>query len=120
MTVDYMPPLDIKQRIVEFNRTNDWSVFSDVPEHQSISIMYPHLLDLDAYILSAFKYVVYECDPDDEHKFISKIIYQSDILDDVDFVAYEQSKKDGKAYVIFQPKLSAIRGGYGWKAEGDA
>lgn len=33
---------EIQQRLDFFNKTNDWSVFDDVPDIQQVNIMYPH------------------------------------------------------------------------------
>ena len=42
-----LTPLQIKQRIVLFNQTHDFSVFGDVPDDQSYAVMYPEILDLE-------------------------------------------------------------------------
>ena len=33
---------EILQRLDYFNKSNDWSVFYDVPEFQQVSVMYPN------------------------------------------------------------------------------
>lgn len=37
---------EIASRIKEFNETNDWSVFNDVPALQQVNVMYPHTFKL--------------------------------------------------------------------------
>ena len=34
---------EILQRLIEFNETNNWEVFDDVPPEQQHSVMYPHM-----------------------------------------------------------------------------
>ena len=108
--------LQIKQRIVLFNQTHDFSVFDDIPWEQLHLILYPEIFDLEKYILAAFDFVVYECDKNDETKFLSKILYQSDLIEDVEKFAEKQFVKNKKAYVIYQPKTKQIHGGFGWDA----
>lgn len=35
---------DISDRLYIFNVTNDWSVFSDVPDSQAVCVMYPNVI----------------------------------------------------------------------------
>ena len=60
------------------------------------------------------EYQVYECNPDNEHEFISEPLFESDRLDEAHSWAYRENKASNKATVIYQPKYNYLRGGYGW------
>ncbi len=45
--VKLLSPEEIKARLAQFNKTNDWSVFDDVPPIQHVEVMYPHIIDAD-------------------------------------------------------------------------
>jgi len=41
--MNYLTPFEIRDRIIRFNETRDWSVFNDVPEHQQVCVLYPEV-----------------------------------------------------------------------------
>lgn len=40
-TSNWLTPEEIQFRLDHFNAFNDWTIFNDVPDSQSISVMYP-------------------------------------------------------------------------------
>lgn len=61
------------------------------------------------------EYVVYECNPTNCFEFLSDKLFETDNLDAAHIYAYERNQGDGKAYVIWQARLNASRGGYGYE-----